>query len=197
MTDTPAGVDPRRAPEDIEGGDGRVPDGGGAILELPEGTFVASDETLPPAPHITYGLPRGLIIVLGMAAGVVVAGGLRAVPNIVGPIFLALVLVVTLDPVRGWLIRKGAPRWLATLSLVLGIYAVLIGLAVAAVVGAAQFASILPQYSAQISEQLAGLTSWLAGMGVTKESAEAALSNVDSSKIVWPSRDCSRSPAAC
>jgi predicted PurR-regulated permease PerM len=53
-----------------------------------------------------------------------------------------------------------------------------------AVIGAAQFASILPQYSQQISEQLSGLTTWLAGMGITKESVQSALSNVDSGKIV-------------
>ena len=52
-------------------------------------------------------LPRGLIIVLGLAAGVIVAGGLRAMPNIIGPVFLALVLTITVNPIRGWLIRQG------------------------------------------------------------------------------------------
>jgi AI-2 transport protein TqsA len=183
MTDTPAGADPRRAPEVRPGADGLATDDGD-FLDLPAGSFVGQGDVLPPPEHVAFVLPRGLIIVLGLAAGVIVAGGLRAVPNIVGPIFLALVLVITVDPLRSWLIRKGSPRWLATLALVLGIYAILIGMVVAAVVGAAQFSSILPQYSEQISEQLAGLTNWLAGMGVNKESVQAALSNVDSSKIV-------------
>ena len=123
---------------------------------------------------------------------------MRAVPDIIGPIFLALVLVITVDPVRGWIIRLGAPRWLATLAVLLVIYAILIGMVVAAIIGAAQFASILPQYSGQISEQLVGADqlarrAWAS----VEESVQAALSNVDSRPpSSRPSRACSPSPAA-
>ena len=56
-------------------------------------------------------LPRGLVIILGLAATVVVAAGIHQVPSIVAPIFLAVVLTVTVNPIRGWMIRKeGAAR---------------------------------------------------------------------------------------
>ena len=186
MTDTPAGsATPAKRPagrtEPVDDPNAVAGDG---LLDLPDGTFTEPDEPLPAPEHAGYGLPRGLIVVLGLAAAVVVIGGMRAVPDIIGPIFLALVLVITVEPVRGWIMRLGAPRWLATLAVILVIYAILIGMVVAAIVGAAQFASILPQYSAQISEQLSGLTSWLSSMGVSRESVQAALSNVDSSSIV-------------
>jgi len=89
-------------------------------------TPIEGDAPLQPDPT-GYNLPRGLTIVLGLAAGVVVAAGIHAVPNILGPVFLALVLTITVDPLRGMMIRRGAPRWLATLVVVLGIYAIIIG----------------------------------------------------------------------
>src|SRR6478752_10148235 len=90
--------------------------------------YITEVAQLPPHPRDGYGLPRGLIIILGLAAGVVVAAGIHSIPNILGPVFMAVVLVVTLDPIRGWLIRKGAPRWLASLAVILGIYVIVIGL---------------------------------------------------------------------
>ena len=69
--------------------------------------------SLPPSPNsgrVTSGPPRGLIIILGLAAGVVVAAGIHQVPGILAPIFLAVVLTVSVNPIRGWMIRKGAPR---------------------------------------------------------------------------------------
>jgi AI-2 transport protein TqsA len=131
-----------------------------------------------------YNLPRGLTIVLGLAGGVVVAAGIHAVPNILGPVFLALVLTITVDPVRGMMIRKGAPRWLATLVVVLGIYAIIIGLFAAAIVGIAQLASLLPQYADQLQAQLSGVRSWLASLGVTQADVQKMLSSIDKSSVV-------------
>lgn len=129
-------------------------------------------------------LPRGLVVVLGLAAGVIIAAGIRAVPDIIGPVFLALVLTITVEPVRGWMVRHGAPRWLATLSVVIGVYAIIIGLVASAIIGVAQFASILPQYSDQMSSTLAGLREFLAGFGISAERTRDLIGNLDSSKIV-------------
>ena len=140
--------------------------------------------TTQTAPHSTFSLPRGLIIILGLAAGVVVAGGIHSIPDIIGPIFLALVLTITVDPLRGMMIRRGAPRWLATLVVVLGVYAIVIGLVVAAVIGVAQFVSLMPQYADQLQSELSGLKSWLAGMGVTQADIQNMFKSIDRSSIV-------------
>ena len=140
--------------------------------------------TTQTAPHSTFSLPRGLIIILGLAAGVVVAGGIHAIPDIIGPIFLALVLTITVDPLRGMMIRRGAPRWLATLVVVIGVYAIVIGLVVAAVIGVAQFVSLMPQYADQLQSELTGLKSWLAGMGVTQADIQNMFKSIDRSSIV-------------
>ena len=143
-------------------------------------------DAAPPRPPgaVGYGLPRGLIIVLGLAAGVIVAAGMHAVPDILGPVFLALVLVITVDPLRGMMIRRGAPRWLATLVLVLGMYAIIIGLMVAGIIGVARFASLLPQYADELQSELSGLKSWLQGLGITQADVQKMLSSVDKSTIV-------------
>lgn len=139
-------------------------------------------------PRNGYTLPRALIILLGIAAGVVVAAGIHAVPNIIGPVFMAVVLVITLDPIRSGLIRKGAPKWLATLAVVFGVYAIVLGLFAAAIVGIAQLAALMPQYADQFEAQLSGIKSWLSGMGVTQEDVQNALSNIDKSSIISAAR---------
>ncbi len=146
--------------------------------------FITGVEELPPHPRYGYGLPRGLIVILGLAAGVVVCAGIRAVPQILGPVFLALVLTICLDPLRARLIRRGAPRWLATLAVVLGVYAIIFGLFAAAIIGIAQLVSLMPQYADELDAELAGFKSWLASMGVSQADIQQALSGIDKSSIV-------------
>ncbi|TKV56168.1 AI-2E family transporter [Nakamurella flava] len=137
----------------------------------------------PPAPLMTA-LPRGLVVMLALASLVVVGAGIRAVPDIVGPVFLALVLTITVEPIRGWMVRHGAPRWLATLAVVVGVYAIIIGLVASAVIGIAQFASILPQYADQMTAQIAGLRQFLAGFGISPDRTQDLVGHLDSSKVV-------------
>lgn len=67
------------------------------------------------APAREYGLPRGVIILLGLAATVIAASGLRTIADIIAPTFLALTLVITAHPLMSFLSGAGAPsgwpRW--------------------------------------------------------------------------------------
>ncbi len=54
-------------------------------------------------------IPRPLLILLGVAAAVVAVAGMRAGAWLLAPTALAVVLVVTVSPVRGVLERRGAP----------------------------------------------------------------------------------------
>ena len=130
-----------------------------------------------------YGLPRALIIILGLAGGVVLAQGMRAIPGIIGPVFMALVLTITVNPIRGWLLRRGANRAVASLAVFLTVLAILVGLFVAAVVGVVQLATLLPQYSTQIQHELGGLQSWLAGLGVTSTDIQSLFSGTSTGQI--------------
>src|ERR1700712_1973417 len=134
-------------------------------------------------PAARYGLPRVLIIILGAAGGVVVVAGMRAVPEIIGPIFTALVLTITVNPIRGWLLRRGASKVVASLAVFLTVLIIVVGLFVAAIIGVVQLATLMPQYADQIQQELSGLQSWLAGMGGSQAHIAALLDSISPSQI--------------
>jgi AI-2 transport protein TqsA len=160
-----------------EPGPVRPPD----IVPSPNGQ--APDTSGPTGRWPRYGLPRALTIVLGLAGGVVIVAGMRAIPDIIGPVFMALVLTITVNPIRYWLIRHGASRGLASLAVFLTVLAIVVGLFAAAVVGIVQLAALLPQYSDQIQQQLDGISSWLEGMGISQTDIQETFSGVDTSQI--------------
>jgi AI-2 transport protein TqsA len=67
-------------------------------------------------------LPRALVMLLGAAAAVIVLGGLRATAWLIGPAFLALIVVVALSPVQAWLRRHNWPGWLTTIVLIVLVF---------------------------------------------------------------------------
>jgi predicted PurR-regulated permease PerM len=121
---------------------------------------------------------------LGLASGVVVLFGMRQVQDILAPIFLALVLVISVYPLRTWLVKRGAPRWLATLLVIVGVYAILLGLVAAFVIGIARLADLLPQYSDQIQSTLTSFQNWLSGIGVTVDQIKTVMHNISPGTVV-------------
>ena len=97
----------------------------------------------------TGGFPRGLTLLLGIAAAVIAVAGMRATAWLIGPLFLALMIVIAAHPVQRWPRRKGWPTWAATLALIVVVYVGLLALAAVLVVSVGQLATVLPQYSAQ------------------------------------------------
>ena len=150
----------------------------------PVAAMVAQDRIVPMTVlGARYSLPRGLIMILGLAAGVVVAAGMRAIPAIIGPVFLALVLTITVNPVRGWAMRHGASRAVAALAVFFTVLAIVVDLFAAAIVGIIQLASLLPQYADQIQQELSGVQSWLTGLGVTQADVQSLLSSISPEQI--------------
>src|SRR3954452_25303705 len=64
-------------------------------------------------------LPRSLVMLLGAGSAVLVLAAIRSVAWLVGPVFLALMIVIAIAPVQSALLRRGWPAWLGTLLLVL------------------------------------------------------------------------------
>ena len=95
------------------------------------------------------GFPRGLTLLLGIAAAVIAVAGMRATAWLIGPLFLALMIVIAAHPVQRWARRRGWPVWAATVALIVVVYAGLLALAAVLVVSVGQLATVLPQYSAQ------------------------------------------------
>jgi predicted PurR-regulated permease PerM len=104
-----------------------------------------STSVAPPA--APPGIPRWLLLVVGLAAATIAVAGLRAIAWLAAPVFLALVVVVALAPVQSWLRRVGVPRWLATTVLLLLVWSVLLGFVALLVASVAQMAALLPDYA--------------------------------------------------
>ncbi|GAA3865538.1 AI-2E family transporter [Saccharothrix violaceirubra] len=97
----------------------------------------------------TTALPRALVLLLGAASAVIVVAGLRALAWLVGPMLLALLVVITISPVRRWLRRRGLPDWTATAGLVVLVYLVLLAFALVVAASAARLGELLPGYADQ------------------------------------------------
>ena len=129
-------------------------------------------------------LPRTLIILLELAAAVVVAAGIRAAAWLVAPVFLALVIVITVHPVHARLRARGLPPWAATTLLVLAVYGVLVVLAGVVVVSVARLATLLPSYAAEANALLASATAELARFGVGAEQLRELAGTLNYGRLV-------------
>ncbi|MEW2505868.1 MULTISPECIES: AI-2E family transporter [unclassified Amycolatopsis] len=139
----------------------------------------------PVAPTFPPGsaLPRVLVIMVGAASVVITLAGLRAIAFIVGPVFLAMVIVVTASPVQAWLRRKGWPRWLTTVVLVTVVYLVIVSLVFVVIVSLAQLATLLPTYASKASDLLRSVTDKLAQFGVGPQQLREMVSSLDLGKL--------------
>lgn len=137
------------------------------------------DGPATPAPS----LPRGVVILLGAAAAVVIVVGMYAVSWLIGPLLLALIIVIAVSPIQSWLRRKGWPAWAATLSLVVVIYGTLVVLAVFLVAAVSQLSALLAQNMGKAQQLVGSLTAALARVGVDPAQARSTAGSADLSKL--------------
>ena len=128
-------------------------------------------------------LPRALAILIGAAAAVVVVAGVQATAWLIGPAFMALIVVIAVAPVQGWLKRHGWPGWAITLVVVLLVYAILLGLALGIIISVARLATELPQYASAAQGLVASATERLAALGVGPEQLRQAAGALDLGKL--------------
>jgi AI-2 transport protein TqsA len=128
-------------------------------------------------------LPRGLVVLLGTAAAVITGAGISELSWLIGPVFLALIIVIVVSPLQGWLLRHGVPRWAATATLILAVYAVLVALGVVLVISVAQLASLLPEYGGRVTELIDNVTDALARLGIGPEQLNSVAQSVDLGRL--------------
>ena len=129
------------------------------------------------------GLPRGLAILLGGAALVIIVAGIQATAWLIGPAFMALIIVIAVAPVQGWMRRRGWPPWLGALVVILLVYAILVGLALGIIFSVARLATELPQYAAKADSLVASATKQLAALGVGPEQLQQAAGSLNLGKL--------------
>jgi predicted PurR-regulated permease PerM len=128
-------------------------------------------------------IPRGLVVLLGAAAAIIVAAGIRSVAWLIGPVFLALVIVISVAPVQRWFRNRGWPRWAVTLVLVLAVYAVVLAIAIAVIVSIARLTTALPQYAAQSRQLTESVANLGARFGVGPAELRQAAESLDLGKL--------------
>src|SRR5690606_4834349 len=114
-------------------------------------------------------IPRGLIVLLAIAAAVIAVAGAKAFAGIIGPVFLALMLTIAVQPVQVWARKRGWPGWLGMVGALVAVVAILLGLIGALLLSAAQLATELPKYTDSLDDLLAGVRSRLADAGIDDE----------------------------
>lgn len=138
-------------------------------------------------PHSAAGhgpaLPRATALLLGTAAAVVTSAGLYAAAWLVGPVFLALTIVIVVHPLHGWLRRSGVPGWLATTLLLLAIYGLLLALSAVLVVSGARLVTVLPAYAAESNHLLTAVAARAAEFGVGAEQVRALAASFDAGRL--------------
>jgi predicted PurR-regulated permease PerM len=110
---------------------------------------------------------------------VVVVAGAQAVAWLIGPAFMALIVVIAVAPVQGWLRRHSWPGWATTVVVVLLVYAILIGHALGIIFSVARLATELPNYASAADGLVTSATAQLAGLGVGPEQLAQARSSLD------------------
>ncbi len=125
-----------------------------------------------------------LTFVVGAAALTIVLGGVHAVSDLIGPVFLGLVLTVTVHPIRRRLERTRLPEWAVSLVMLLSAYLIIVLMTVALIVSVAQLAALLPQYTADITATIDDVVSNLERFGVDQEQIDKVVSAVDPARLV-------------
>ncbi|HEY2195962.1 MAG TPA: AI-2E family transporter [Actinomycetospora sp.] len=151
---------------------------GHAEVPAPQTRPTAVDEAGHPS------VPRGVVILLGAAAAVVATAGMYATSWLLGPLLLALVIVIAVYPIKTWLQRRGWPSWAAVLSLVVVIYGSLVVLTLFLVASVSQLAALLAQNSGKSQQLVAQAGAALQKLGFDPTQARATAGSADLGKLV-------------
>ncbi|WP_269454070.1 AI-2E family transporter [Modestobacter italicus] len=119
------------------------------------------------------------MVLLGSAGAVVTIAGIRAFADLLGPVFLALVLTISVHPTLRRLQRRGWPRWLAVTVTTLAVIGFVLALALSLALAVTRLATLLPTYADRFAELLGQLNSTLSRWGIGEEQIATALDRID------------------
>lgn len=128
-------------------------------------------------------LPRVVLILLGLAAATITAGGMRAISDFLAPTILALVLMITVYPIRTWLERKGVPAWLSALATILTVYLIVIVMIVCLVVSVAKLAQLVTEYTPQLNDITSDFGGWLKSLGIDQQQIDSVTGSMSFGRL--------------
>ena len=125
---------------------------------------------------------RGSVVLLSGAAAVVVLAGVHAARDILGPVFLALVMTIIVHPLRTHL-RRWLPEWLISTICVIVVFVVVAGLVVMTVLAVARFGTMLGSYQDEFRDLVDDAVGWLHQAGISSDQIEELASSFDLGKL--------------
>ena len=123
-------------------------------------------------------------LLIGVAAFTIILAGARSIGDIIGPVFLALVLTVTLHPIRLRLERTRLPGWACSALMLVSAYVVILLLTFALLVSVARLADLLPQYADEMRAAVVNVGNTLRGLGVKQDQIDAVVTASDPGQLV-------------
>lgn len=127
-------------------------------------------------------------ILVGFAAAVVALVGLHLGREFLGPLLLGAVIVIICHPVRHPFDRRGWPRWAGTTAVVLVAYVILAVLALLLTWAGLEFVDLVVEYSDELQASAQGLLTWVEGLGLGTQVADAISNLLEPSSIIsWAS----------
>jgi predicted PurR-regulated permease PerM len=135
-------------------------------------------------PATAPALSPSLRLLIGLAATVVVLGGVYVGRDLIGPLALAVVLVVICEPVRRPFERRGRPRWVGTTAVIVVAYLILAAMGVLLWVAGVQFAHLVADYVGTLRASLDELLAWLQSVGLDRQAASAATAVLDPKAVL-------------
>lgn len=179
--------DDRTTPHGAHQGDSRRADAGGGAVALShdeEQRMPYDERPQPKAEDRTWGLPRMLLILLSLMAAWFVLQGTQGLRDLIGPVFLAINLVLAVSPLQQWIVKKGAPKWLG---------AVVAGLLVMLFLAAFMFAlgwsitalvTELPQYRDKLLNLWDQALQMLSQFGISQDQLTQQVKGIDPQSVV-------------
>jgi AI-2 transport protein TqsA len=141
-----------------------------------------SDPGVGKAPSPPY---FGIVI---LAALVVIGVGLRSSANIVAPVFLVLTLVITVAPLRTFLVKHRWPSWLASVVTLLAIYALLTVILGSVVYAVVRLVNTLPQYAEAFNRIFESLLALSTRLGYGQDQIQNLASSFQLSSLTGPAQ---------
>ncbi|MHA7134709.1 AI-2E family transporter [Oerskovia turbata] len=129
------------------------------------------------------GLAPSTRTLLSLAAAVIVLAGVYSARGLFGPLALAAVVVIIVQPVRAPLQRRGWPRWAATTATIVVAYLILGALAALLAFAGVQFANLVGQYLDDLSAMVDQAVAWAESLGVEEQVTDAVASWLDPSTL--------------
>lgn len=149
----------------------------------PAATSSATDSATSPRATRPV-LVTGAAFLLVVAAFVLALDGLQQVASVLAPIFLALTLVLSVDPLRRAAVARGVPSWIASVVMLIALFGILLVVLGGVAIALTQLIQLLPEYQDDFAEYYAQAQEGLADLGIEVGSMEEMLGGISPGSVV-------------